>query len=269
MLGNLQTEFDANVLEFLDKDMVAIERRPKLCNLEMIHCPVCDYGMSTLRAKTGITSTRSNVRCKRCQCINKSGQWTCPCGITWPKCDIHRKLATPNKCTGQNRRKNTLLRHFGTNKPPPNLKRRRPGERSASEPMHGRYESFVGHLNPTQRANRPQVCHIELKRPKSTSDVVLPDAVDPNSDDGFETEMSHKRQPDTEAYDLSDPEPKRPRINLPAGSKLARRFPQHVRSDTANHGPAVVNAVSNKRRRKLPFKMKGSDVGQCADVNTA
>ena len=96
---------------------------------------------------------------------------------------------------------------------------------------------------------------------------MLPAAVAPLCDEGFASQVSHKRQPDTDVNVDMDLEPKRARINLPAGSKLARRFPPHVQRDTAINEPADVNAVSNKRRRKLPFKMKGSDVGQCADIN--
>ena len=145
--------------------------------------------------------------------------------------------------------------------------RRRPGERTASEHMSGRYESFVGHLNSTQRERRTQIGHSELKRPKRSQQLVLPAAVAPLCDEAFASEVSHKRQPDTEANVYMALEPKKARINLPAGSKLARRFPQHVQRDIAINEPADVNAVSNKRRRKLPFKMEGSDVGHCADIN--
>ena len=143
----------------------------------------------------------------------------------------------------------------------------RPGERTASEPMSDRYESFVGHLSCTQRERGTQIGHNDLKRLKRSQQVVHLAVVDPLSNEGLASDVSHKRQPDTEANVFVDLVPKRARINLPAGSKLARRFPQHVQSDIAINGPADVNAVSNKRRRKLPFKMEGSNVGQCADTN--
>ena len=151
-----------------------------------------------------------------CQCLSKSGQWSCPCGIAWPKCEIHRKLTTTSKGAGQIRRKTKLIRHFGTNKPLPKM-RIRPGERTASEQMSDRYESFVGHLSCTQRERGTQIGHSDLKRPKRSQQVVLPVAFDPRCDEGFASEVSHKRQPDTEANVYVDLEPKRASINLPLG----------------------------------------------------
>ena len=67
----------------------------------------------------------------------------------------------------------------------------------------------------------------------------------------------HKRRPDTICP--ADAQPlKMARANLIPGSKLGQRFPHLVKRE------APANAESNKRRRILPFKTKGSGDGQCA-----
>ena len=137
--------------------------------------------------------------------------------------------------------------------------RTRPGEEAVSESPPVMHDSFVGRTDRTQRVFRCQIAHSDPKRPKHMPQVAHPAVVEPPSQDGLVSFSSHKRQPDTDVNAIVDFVPKRARVNLPVGSKLARRFPQHVQSDTATNGPDV-NAVSNKRRRRLPFKTEGSHI---------
>ena len=248
-MRDMQTDIDASVMAILDRAMTAKERYPPICKVENIHCPVCDFANSTLRTKSGTASVRSNVRCKRCHCLNKSGQWLRPCGTVWPKCHTYRRVNSLQKFATKNNSKARLLRHYGTDKHLP-AKRTRPGEKAAeNEPPAACYESSVGR-NDTQSECRPQFALNLAKRPKA----IL--VVDPDRSD-LERNLSgtrHKRQLDTHDYAILDPLPKRARVNLPAGAILAQRFPQHVQRDAVSD----IHAASNKRRRRLPFKTEGS-----------
>ena len=123
----------------------------------------------------------------------------------------------------------------------------------------------------------------QVAQPKSALDNTQLTCDDRNdqhfSGEGEVVLERHKRQPDT-TYPLPHERSHlRSRINLPAFSKLAQRFPQHVRSDGAVGISSVqisnarkiehtgtAQAESNKRRRILPFKMRGSTSGQCTEV---
>ena len=257
-----------------------------------IYCPICENALSTLKNKSGTSSTKSNARCKRCQRITKSGSWLCSCRTTWPKCEIHRRTEPTRKVEGRQSRKAKLVRTFGTNKSLPRG-RTRPGEVQLSEQAVRKCTRFVGERTHAQREPRPQNFVTSPKWPDfDVSQVSRPDSelVNVQSTGGEshdllfvgEREMvsgRHKRQLDT-AYPLHLERPHtRIRINLPVGSKLAQRFPQHVRCDGAAGISSVqtsdartrehtetAQAESNKRRRILPFKMKGSTSGQCTEV---
>ena len=87
--------------------------------------------------------------------------------------------------------------------------------------------------------------------------------------------VSNKRKIDDTNFQSTDPATqRRGKVNLKPGSKLALRFPQHVKHEGSTD---VVNvpcpkrdmalnapAVSNKRRRILPFS-KGNTSSQCAE----
>ena len=186
--------------------------------------------------------------------------WPHECGVVWPKCQIHFKFLPARKLQSRNRSKAALLRKFGTDKPLP-ITRTRPGEVQLSEEAAFKCTKFVGVASNPQSEQSPQTCDMLPKRPACASD-----GVELSNQDFEVSSSSHKRQPDTEMDALLEFEPKRARVNLPVGSKLARRFPQHVQCNTVYNGPDV-NAVSNKRRRRLPFKTEGSQVGQSTDAS--
>ena len=198
-------------------------------------------------------------------------------------------------------KKARAIRYYGTDKPLPRVRtnkplprdRTRPGEVQLSEQAVFKRLRFVGERTDTQREPRTQTSIMSPKWPKfDGSQVVQPKSpcdnaqltCDDRNDQHFFGEGEvvlerHKRQPDT-TYPLPHERSHlRSRINLPAGSKLAQRFPQHVRSDGAVGISSVqisyarkiehtgtAQAESNKRRRRLPFKMRGSTSGQCTEV---
>ena len=89
-------------------------------------------------------------------------------------------------------------------------------------------------------------------------------------------QRGHKRQLDTNTVDFDERPQTRSRINLAPGTKLARKFPHLVRqddgsvplyTDNAERGPIQqAPTTSNKRRRVLPFKTRGSGDSQRADT---
>ena len=282
-------DIDESIPAILDRGMKWKERFPRLCRLECIYCPICENALSTLKHKSGTSSTKSNIRCKRCQRITKSGSWLCSCRTTWPKCEIHRRTEPTRQLQSGRSRKAMLVRTFGTNKPLPKG-RTRPGELQLSEQALRKCTKFVGEGNNAQCEPRPHIVTSPKWPDSYASHVSQPDSepvnVQPTSGENHdvlfigEREMvseSHKRQLDT-PYPLHLERPHtRIRINLPIGSKLAQRFPQHAQCNTAAGFSSVsdarnseltepAQAESNKRRRILPFNMKGSASGQCTEV---
>ena len=190
--------------------------------------------------------------------MHKSKRWLCECREPWPKCEVHRKFTAMTKtvCT-KKARQAQLRRLYGTDRPLPRVR---------TTPTYSEQCPLPGvKVGATKHGDRPQSVQTLPKRQchKRPQEIPLPDHVEGFDSDGSvdlscqgDVVERHKRQLDTNSVCMTLPL-KRARVNLPADSKLGQRFPHLVRK-------AIVSpAESNKRRRTLPFKTRGSGDGQC------
>ena len=220
---------------------------------------------------------------------NASRLWLCSCNVPWPKCEVHRRPMARTKAVPLHKiRKRNLLREYGTDKPIPRRRNLAGNEPATNENSSGGFK----HANKAQRDQSSQLAYKRLKRsqlgPPSVDLRVMSPHVAAEDQHGISDEaasshelrsisheLSHKRKLDTENCFEAESTQRRSCIRLPAGSKLALRFPHLAMQGDLQHGlkDAIAkrshdidaHAESNKRRRKLPFKIGGSRAGQCAD----
>ena len=119
-LPDWQAKGAEDALPILDLDMKPCEVRPVFITLDTIYCPKCGKGEATTGVKSKVANWGSNVRCKRCLLTNASKLGLCSSDVPWPKCVMHRKPAARQRVVPTHkRRRQALIRKYGTDKPPP------------------------------------------------------------------------------------------------------------------------------------------------------
>ena len=171
----------------------------------------------------------SNVRCKRCQQVNKSNEWLCSCREKWPKCEVHRRQLPTRFMITRTSRKTKIIRRFGTDRPLPRV-RTMPGGNEQARSEATSCQGFVGATKHERKTTSPQLgsCSV-CRNPKKRQVENMMDAKGtgvssfPNQVEFLVILVeSHKRQ--LNAIYLDSPPHKMARVNLNPESKLGQRF---------------------------------------------
>ena len=167
--------------------------------------------------------------------------------------------------TTRQSRKAERTRKFGTDRPLPRS-RILPGtnERGSEEAIGSAV--LVGAKNHDKRTRRPQ---LDLTNPNKRRQANYEGDAKGACERPLTSQVDflvmpisrHKRQLDT--IELDSQPHKMVRVSLNPNSKLGERFPHLVKK--VSLAETAANTESNKRRRTLPFRTKGSGSSQCAD----